>query len=111
MNLLDNAIKFTPAKGKVVIEAKKVNNMALVRVIDNGIGIKKEIMKKLFAKFFQADSSISRSYGGTGLGLSICKGIVEAHGGKIWVESKGVGKGSTFSFTIPAHEVGKIVAK
>jgi signal transduction histidine kinase len=105
--LLDNAIKFTPAKGKVIVETKKVNDGILVQVIDNGIGIKKETLKKLFVRFFQVDSSISRRYEGTGLGLSISKGIVEAHGGRIWAESGGVGKGSTFSFIIPVREVSK----
>ena len=100
-NLLENAIKFTPANGKIVVEVKKVKDNALVRVVDDGIGVNKELLDKLFVRFFQADSSISRKYGGTGLGLSICKGIIEAHGGRIWVESSGVGKGSTFSFTIP----------
>lgn len=100
-NLLNNAIKFTPVKGKIVVMAKKVKDMVQVQVSDNGIGIKKEIQKRLFVRFFQVDSSISRKYGGTGLGLSICKGIIEAHGGRIWVNSAGLGKGSTFSFTLP----------
>jgi signal transduction histidine kinase len=106
-NLLDNAIKFTPTKGKVIVEAKQVKDSVLVRVIDNGIGVKKEVLNKLFVRFFQADSSISRRYGGTGLGLSICKGIIDAHGGKIWAKSRGIGKGSIFSFTIPIHEVSR----
>ena len=101
MNLLDNAIKFTPPGGKIVVEAKKDKNMVQVRVIDNGIGMDKDSQKRLFTRFFQTDSSITRRYGGTGLGLSICKGIIEAHGGKINAESDGLGRGSTFSFTIP----------
>jgi PAS domain S-box-containing protein len=101
-NLLENAIKFTPAKGRIVVAAEKVKDKVLVRITDTGIGISKENQKKLFTRFFQVDSSITRRFGGTGLGLSICKGIIEAHHGKIWVESKGLGRGSTFSFTLPA---------
>jgi PAS domain S-box-containing protein len=105
LNLLDNAIKFTPADGKVVIEAKKINDTIMVQVTDTGIGIKNTDLNKLFTPFFQIDSSISRRYGGTGLGLSICKGIIDAHGGKINAKSEGPGKGSTFSFTIPVSPV------
>ncbi len=104
INLLENAIKFTPANGKITVTAKKDGNYAIVQVADTGIGISKESKKRLFTRFFQADSSIRRRFGGTGLGLSICKGIIEAHKGKIWAESKGIGKGSTFSFTLPIAE-------
>jgi len=101
-NLLSNAIKFTE-KGSITIEAKREGNHVLVKVTDTGIGIPKEKIKNLFKKFYQVDSSLSRRYGGTGLGLSITKQIVEAHGGKIGVESE-VGKGSTFWFTIPINK-------
>lgn len=98
-NLISNAIKFTE-KGSVTVEAKKRNNYILVSVIDTGIGIPKDKMKNLFQRFYQVDSSLGRRYGGTGLGLLISKKVVEAHGGKINVESV-LGKGSTFSFTLP----------
>ena len=71
-------------------------------VSDTGPGISKDDMSKLFTKFFQGDASTKVKYGGTGLGLSICKEIINFHRGKIWVESKGLGKGSTFYFTLPA---------
>jgi len=100
-NLLNNAIKFTPEKGKIVIEAEKRGKEVIVKVIDTGVGISPKNLKKLFTPFFQLESGLARKHGGTGLGLVICKGIVEAHGGKIWAESKGEGKGSTFSFTLP----------
>src|SRR3989338_4320581 len=96
-NLINNAVKFTPAKGKITVEAEKQKNNVLVKVKDTGIGIAGKDMKKLFEPFFQAESSDRRKYGGTGLGLTICKNIIEQHGGKIWVKSR-LGKGSIFYF-------------
>lgn len=95
-NLVDNAIKFTPEGGKISVEAKEEKDHILVKVKDTGIGISNEDISKLFTKGFQVDHSNP----GMGLGLSICKKLVEAHGGKIWVESE-LGKGSTFCFTLP----------
>lgn len=100
-NLVNNAIKFTPEKGKITIEAEKRGKEVIVKIIDTGVGISSKNLKKLFAPFFQLETGLARKHGGTGLGLVICKGIIEAHGGKIWAESKGEGKGSTFSFTLP----------
>lgn len=100
-NLVSNAIKFTQAKGKVVISACKKEGVLEVKVSDNGIGISKENHEKIFMPFIQGDSSAARGYGGAGLGLFIVKNFVDLHGGKIWVDSE-VGKGSTFTFTIPA---------
>ncbi len=101
-NLLSNAIKFTPEGGKVKVAASMEPGKRdiIVSVSDNGPGIAKKDQEKLFTKFHQVDSNTTRNSGGLGLGLVICKGIVEAHGGRIWVESE-LGKGSTFSFTIP----------
>ena len=99
-NLLSNAIKFSPAGGRVVLGAQAVGGEVRVSVGDSGEGIAAEDLPKLFRKFTQVDSSATRKAGGTGLGLVICKGIVEQHGGKIWVESK-PGVGSTFFFTLP----------
>lgn len=99
-NLLSNAIKFSPPGGRVAIEVQPVNGEARVSVGDSGEGIAAEDLPKLFRKFTQVDSSATRKAGGTGLGLVICKGIVEQHGGKIWVEST-PGEGSTFFFTLP----------
>jgi signal transduction histidine kinase len=99
LNLVDNAIKFTPQNGEVSIETEVEDSHVIVKVKDTGIGISEESMHHLFTKFFQVDHSTP----GPGLGLSICKVIVEAHGGKIWVESQ-LGRGSTFSFTLPAKK-------
>ncbi len=88
-NLINNAIDFIPENtGKIEINAQKKDGEIQFSVKDNGIGMSLENQKKLFQKFFQADTSATRKHGGTGLGLSICMGIVEALGGKIWVESE-----------------------
>jgi signal transduction histidine kinase/CheY-like chemotaxis protein len=105
-NLLGNAIKFTPEKGVINLDAsleKEENGLYTIKisVTDNGIGITAEQQKKLFQSFQQAESDTVRKYGGTGLGLAISKSIVEAMGGRIWVQSE-AGKGSTFAFTIKA---------
>lgn len=100
-NLVDNAIKFTPEGGTIKIKVYKKENDAIITVEDSGIGLSKENIKKLFIPFFQIQSSLTRKYRGTGLGLAICKGIVEAHGGKIWAESRGEGHGSIFGFSLP----------
>ncbi|HDD46309.1 MAG TPA: HAMP domain-containing histidine kinase [Candidatus Aenigmarchaeota archaeon] len=100
VNLINNAIKFTPKGGKVSIYVKKHKRGAVVIVEDTGIGIPRNKLKQIFKPFYQVDSSYNRKFGGAGLGLSICKGIIEYHGGKVWVESK-VGRGSKFYFFLP----------
>lgn len=103
--LLDNAIKFTPKGGAVKISAKKVENDIVVLVKDTGVGILSENMEKLFTPFFQIEGQIERKYRGTGMGLAIAKGIIDTHGGKIWVESKGMNKGSNFYFSVPIKKL------
>lgn len=102
-NLLSNAIKFSPADSEILIRGFAERDGLRVDVIDRGIGIATEDIQKLFLKFQQLDSSNTRKAGGTGLGLVISKGIVEEHGGRIWVESE-KGKGSVFSFWLPSLE-------
>ena len=99
-NLISNAIKFSPDGAPVEVTVRQENGSAVVRVRDHGEGIRREDMPRLFKKFSQLDSRSTRKVGGTGLGLAICKGIVEAHGGRIWAESE-PGEGSTFAFTLP----------
>ncbi|MFQ6050724.1 MAG: MEDS domain-containing protein [Candidatus Hydrothermarchaeota archaeon] len=99
-NLISNAIKFTPEGGKIKVNIENRKEDVLVSVSDNGPGISEEDQKRIFDRFYKVESSLTRSVEGTGLGLSIAKGLVELHGGKIWVESE-LGKGSTFYFTIP----------
>jgi signal transduction histidine kinase/DNA-binding response OmpR family regulator len=99
-NLISNALKFSRPGGTVTVRARAEKEGLRVDVVDHGIGIAPEDLPKLFLKFQQLDSSNTRITGGTGLGLVISKGIVEEHGGRIWVTSE-KGKGSTFSFWIP----------
>lgn len=100
-NLIKNAIRFVPEqKGIIEVGVREDGNEALFSVKDNGIGIPKNMQEGLFKKFYQVDTSVRRKSEGTGLGLAICKGIVDGHGGKIYVESD-AGKGATFYFTLP----------
>jgi len=102
-NLMHNAIKFTPKGGKIAVSVQedKLNSKNLLfEVEDNGIGISAEEQEKIFDHFYEGDTYLHHETGGSGLGLSIAKGIVEAHRGKIWVESKPEA-GSRFYFTIP----------
>ena len=99
-NLIGNAIKFSEAKGQVLIKAAKVNGEMQVEVQDHGIGIPAEDLEQIFSRFYQSESGNKHSKASSGLGLHIAKKIVEAHGGKIWAESE-VGQGSIFRFTLP----------
>jgi len=98
INILDNAIKY--GKGKISIETKKENKNILIKIEDNGIGIPKEETGKIFSPFYRGKRLEEQKYEGTGLGLSICKGIIEAHKGKISFESK-IGKGTMFTINLP----------
>jgi signal transduction histidine kinase len=99
-NLVQNAIRYTPSDGSVQILARDTGSEVQVEVKDTGEGIPPEELARIFDRFYRTEQSRSRDSGGTGLGLSIAKGIVEAHGGRLWVESS-VGKGSTFGFALP----------
>ena len=99
-NLVENAIKFTPAGGKVTIDGRDLGERVQVWVQDTGIGIPESEQERIFDRFYQVDASERRAYRGAGLGLTICKHIVERHGGRIWVESQ-PGEGSTFYIELP----------
>ncbi len=99
-NLIDNALKFTSEGGQIIIAARKVPRGVHIEVKDTGIGIPADNIPHLFQRFYQVDSSASRRYGGTGLGLYIARTIVEAHEGKIWIESE-EGKGTTVHVELP----------
>ena len=101
-NLISNAYKFTPEGGRITVSAEDSGETITVAVTDTGIGIPKDYVNQLFERFTQVPGTREKMGGpkGTGLGLAIAKGIVEAHGGKIWVESE-VGQGSSFKFTLP----------
>ena len=100
-NLVGNALQYTPSGGQVTVDAWRQGDEVQVSVQDTGIGIAAENLPNIFDRFYRADRSRSRMSGGSGIGLTIAKYLVEAHGGRIWVESPGLGMGSTFSFTLP----------
>ncbi len=100
-NLLTNALHYTPKGGKVNLNASLVDEAIQISVKDNGIGIPPEHLKDIFTRFYRVDKSRSRHAGGSGIGLTITKHLVEAHGGRIWVESEGRNTGSLFICEIP----------
>jgi len=104
-NLLTNAVKFTPARGRIDVVMERVNSHVEVTVEDTGIGIKPEFLAFVFDRFRQADSSTTRRHGGLGLGLSIVKHLVELHGGSVRVKSPGEGQGTTFVIALPISVV------
>jgi signal transduction histidine kinase len=111
-NLIQNAIKYTPQDPHIVLELSLTpdiqedgRKMVQILVKDNGIGLTQENRDRIFERFYRVDTGSARRTEGTGLGLAICKGIVEAHGGQIWVESEGRGKGSSFYFTLPVADI------
>lgn len=105
-NLLSNAVKFSPVGGEVVIRTSVTQNRNLcVEVTDAGRGIEADAVLKIFRPFEQGDAAVTAQFGGLGLGLAISKNIVDAHGGEIWAESKGVGRGATFVIKLPLADV------
>lgn len=100
INLISNAMKFTPAGGSITIKSNKADRMIEVSVADTGCGIPEDAHSAIFDEFFRVDNAINQEVKGTGLGLALVKHIIEAHGGKIWVKSS-PGSGATFSFTLP----------
>jgi two-component system phosphate regulon sensor histidine kinase PhoR len=99
-NLIDNAIQYTSEGGRIEVSASVGPREVVVCVADTGIGIPLADQERIFERFYRVDAARSREAGGTGLGLSIAKHIVEAHGGRLWVESE-VGRGSKFFFSVP----------
>ena len=100
-NLIDNALQYTPAGGRIDVSAYSNGHEVIFTVADTGIGIPEADLERIFERFYRVDAARSREAGGTGLGLSIARHIVDAHGGRIWVESA-VGQGSRFRFSIDA---------
>jgi signal transduction histidine kinase len=103
-NFLSNALKFTPPGGRVAVSLKPSSEGVEFTVADNGHGLNPEDLPNLFQPFSRIGTLVQGKHSGTGLGLFICKGIVEAHGGRVGVESKGPGKGSTFSAWLPRKQ-------
>ncbi len=106
VNLLNNALQYTPAGGLIEVFAEKRGSWVHVCVKDNGIGIPEDEITRVFERFYRVDKTRSRDFGGTGLGLSISRQAVEAHGGKIWIESKPQ-KGTSAWFTLPVFQKGE----
>jgi two-component system sensor histidine kinase BaeS len=104
MNLVGNALQYTPSGGQVIISALLRAGEVQVSISDSGIGISPDQLPLLFTRFYRVDKSRSRSSGGSGIGLTIAKYLVEAHGGRLWAESPGLGQGSAFYFTLPVIE-------
>jgi signal transduction histidine kinase len=104
-NLLSNAAKFTPDGGAIMLEAEQNGEELIVSVRDTGIGIASEDQDKIFEEFYQTSGTLADKTPGTGLGLPLTKDLVEMHGGRIWVESRGVGKGARFRFALPVKPV------
>jgi two-component system phosphate regulon sensor histidine kinase PhoR len=102
VNLLDNAIKYTPPGGHIDVHVSSRDSRAILSVSDNGLGIPAEAMPRIFERFFRVDKARSRELGGAGLGLSIVKSICSAHNGRVEVESR-EGLGSCFTVDLPLH--------
>jgi len=105
VNLLNNAVRFTPEGGSIVLGAKLQADGILVWVEDNGIGIPAAEIKKIFQEFYQVEPHTTRKLGGMGIGLTIARGLIEAHRGRVWAESPGPGKGATFKVSLPLVRV------
>jgi signal transduction histidine kinase len=101
VNILDNAIRFSPQGSDITIGTIKQGNQVMAWVQDHGIGIPVDKLQKIFEEFYQIEPPNTRQYGGLGIGLTIAKGLIEAQGGKIWAESEGAGSGSTFKVLLP----------
>jgi signal transduction histidine kinase len=102
-NLIENAAKYSKKGSQIKVGAESSNNMVVINVIDRGTGIPYELLDTVFQRFYQREAVVAGRRDGVGLGLSICRAIVEAHDGKVWVESE-VGKGSKFSFSLPVSK-------
>jgi signal transduction histidine kinase len=103
INLISNAIKFTPAGGTIEVAARLDNDTVKIEVSDTGIGISQQDIERLFDEFYRVDNQINQQVKGTGLGLPLAKKIVEAHGGRMWVTSQ-LNEGTTFHFTLPTKQ-------
>jgi signal transduction histidine kinase len=106
-NLLSNARKYSPSGDPICLSARRVTDRLEVSVQDKGLGIPAEALPNVFEKFFRVSSPRHRGIRGAGLGLAICRRIVEAHGGRIWAESEGEGRGARFTFTLPLAPIGR----
>ncbi|HEX2623185.1 MAG TPA: ATP-binding protein [Phototrophicaceae bacterium] len=100
-NLINNATRFTPQGGKIQVKWATHNDEIWISIIDNGIGIEKNDLEKIFEEFYQVEDHMTRKHGGLGIGLSITRALIQAHGGRIWAESPGLNQGATFVLALP----------
>src|SRR5262249_52612312 len=100
-NILNKAIKFTPHAGEITLATEQKPHEVWIKITDNGMGIPADHLEKIFEEFYQVADHMTRRHNGMGIGLSIAKGMVEAHDGRIWAESEGLNKGSTFNVALP----------
>lgn len=100
-NLLNNAIKFTPARGRIVVQVQQRGSEVWIRVQDNGIGIPASEVETIFDEFYQVASHMTRRHGGLGMGLAIVRGLVTVHQGRVWAQSRGENQGATFTIALP----------
>lgn len=101
MNLLGNALRYTPPGGTVTLTVTQIPTLLVFHVTDTGIGLPAEALPHLFERFYRVDKARSRALGGSGIGLTIARALIEMHGGQIWASSPGPGLGATFTFTLP----------
>lgn len=101
VNLLLNAIRFTPVDGEIILSVEDQKDQVTISITDTGRGINQESLEKIFEVFYQEDDHMTRRYGGLGLGLSIARELVQLHGGSVWAESEGLGEGATFKVVLP----------
>jgi signal transduction histidine kinase len=112
VNLLDNAVRFTPEYGRIGLGTiSQAGGEVLSWVQDTGIGLRQSELKKIFTEFYQIEPHTTRKHGGMGIGLSVAKGLIEAHGGQIWAESPGPGKGATIKVLLPSIDASSLHAK
>lgn len=101
-NVLNNALRFTPENGQIMVQAERHNEREVwLTVTDSGIGLNEDQFERIFERFYQVEDHMTRKEGGLGVGLSIARAMVEAHGGRIWVSSPGLNRGTTFTLTVP----------
>jgi signal transduction histidine kinase len=103
LKILNNAIRFTPDPGMIIVNMETGRDEVLIEIKNNGIGIPPDKLERVFDQFYQVEDHMTRHYGGLGLGLAIARVLTELHGGRIWAESEGLRKGAAFCVALPRY--------